>query len=268
MKRLLALLILASVAFANFQFQNQEISVKLNEDGSATVEESLNLVVFSQYSMQLYETGYNKNTLSGWQELTNITEIKVHTSAKDADVRGLIIRPQPLEKSLSAGDVWYAQIILDYSVYPYYDKSGQPINGTGLVEIDNYKPRTTRYSLNEAAFNLPRTERGDIRLDTDTTLSITPPANSLITYLNPIPRALGSFKPPARSRTLSWNDLTLVQFSLEYEIEESLDKEVLQFFSGLQDSIRTSLLSTEGFAAVAIAIILIFSYFYLKFSRR
>ncbi|MFA5077026.1 MAG: hypothetical protein WC488_01225 [Candidatus Micrarchaeia archaeon] len=268
MRKLLSLLLVASVVFANFQLQNQEIAVKISEDGSAIVEERLNLIVFSQYSMQLYETGYDKNTLAGWQEITNISEIKAHVSTKDSDVRDLIIRPQPLEKSLSAGDVWYGQIILDYSVYPYYDKYGEPINGTGLVQIEKYKPRTTRYTLNGGAFNLPRTERGDIRLDKDTTLAITPPPNSMITSLNPLPHDLSGAKLPLRSRVLSWNGLTLVQFSFEYEIEQSLDKEVLQFFSEVQNSIRASLVSTEGFAAVGIAVFLILAYFYLRLSRR
>ncbi len=268
MKKLFAILFLLSLAYADFQLQNLDVAIKLNEDGSAAVEERINVIVFGQYSMQLYESGYNKNNLASWQDVTNISEIKTHIGANYADTRNIVVRPQPLQKSKSGLDVWYGQIIVDYSAYPYYDKNGSVANRTGLVIMDNYKPRTTRYTLNENAFSFKRTETGDIKLDDTTTLSITPPSNALITIVNPITEDMSNVKFPAPSRTLKWSGLTLVQFSLVYEIEQSLDKEVLSFFSDLQQSIRASLSSPEGLSAIAVVLVLAAAYFYLRLSRR
>lgn len=268
MRKLFLLLFICSFAFAEFQLQNLDVSIKLGEDGSAAVEEKVNLIVFGQYSMQLYESGFNKNTLSDWQALTNVSEIKTHVSAKNADIKNMLIRPQPLQKSKSGLDVWYGQIIIDYTALPYYDKDGKIANNTGLVLMEKYKPRTIRYTLNQNALNLPRTDTGDITLPSQTTLSITPPPSAMITYVNPITEEMHNATFPARSGTLAWSGLTLVQFSLAYEVEQTLDKEVVEFFSEVQQNIRTSLLSPEGIAALLIAAILVLSYFYLRLSRR
>ncbi len=268
MKRLFLLLLLCTFAFAEFKLQATDISVKIAEDGSAVVEEKLDLIAYGQYSMQLYESGYNKNTLASWQELTGISEIKTHLSARGVDIRNIVIRPQPLQKSKSGLEVWYGQIIIDYIALPVYDKSGNVVNNTGIVLMDKYKPRTTRYTLNINAFDFDRTNTGDIKLGEETYLSITPPANAMLTYLNPITQDMHDTRFPAQSRTLKWNGLTLVQFSLTYEVEQSLDKEVVEFFSRLQESMRTSLVSTEGLAGLAIAAIIVLSYFYLRLSRR
>ncbi len=266
--RFFILLLLASAAFAEFQLQNLDVSIKMNADGSAAVEERINLIIFGQYSRQLYESGFNTNTLSKWQEISNITEIKIHISARSTDIRNVLIRPQPLQRSLSLSDVWYGQIILSYSAYPYYDADGKVANSTGIVLMDKYKPRTTRYVLNDNSLNFARTETGAIKLDEVITLSITPPQNAMITYVNPITSDMHDANFPALSRTLEWSGLTLVQFSLEYEVEQTLDKEVVQFFSDVQQNIRVGLLSSEGIAALTLAAILVLSYFYLRISRR
>ncbi len=268
MKRLFLLLLVCTVAFAEFKLQNVGVEIKIAEDGTANVEEKTDIIVFGEYSMQLYESGFNTNTLAGWREITGITEIKTHVGTKSVVVKNVLIRPQPLQKSKSALDVWYGQIIVDYVAVPYYDKDDKPVKNTGVVSMDSYKPRTTRYALNENALDFPRTNTGDIKLDEETTLSITQPAGALMIYVNPITSDLHDIQLPAPARKLSWSGLTLVQFSLVYEVEESLDKEVLGFFSDLQDSIRTSLLSQEGIAAVVVAAIMVLSYFYLRLSRR
>lgn len=267
MKRLIMLLLFASVVCAQFQLQSTDISIKLNEDGSAIVEERVSLLIPSadQYTIQLYQSGFNQNTLANWQEITNISDIKTHVSSARTDIRNLIIRPQPLAR---AGlEYFRGQIIIDYLAYPFYT-DGVPVNGTGLVTMSNYKPRTTRYILNENAFSLGRTDTGDIALDRTTTLSITPPSDAMITYLNPITHELLDAKFPVRAETLSWTDITLVQFSLAYEVEQTLDKEVSKFFSDFQDKLRSALTSSEGIAALLVAGVLVVSYAYLRLSRR
>ncbi len=268
MKKLLIILLLLNFAFAEFQLQKFEIITKLNENGSTNVEERINIIMFGQYSRQLYESGYNDNTFSGWQKITNISEIKAHMSTKSTDLKNILIRPQPPRKS-SSEEIWFSQIIISYVAFPYYDKERKMINNTGIVKMEKYKPRTTRFTLNETIFNLPRTETGDIQLDKKTTLSIILPDNAIITHLNPITESLCDAKFPLQSKTLNWSgELTLVQFSLTYEVEQSLDKEVVEFFSDFQKDISTNRLGQEEIIALIIAAILAFSYFYLRISRR
>lgn len=268
MKKLLFLMLLCAFASAEFRLDKTDVSVRIDENGVATVQERIDLTVFGDYSMQLYNSGLDKNILSAWQEITGITEIKTHLSEKSVIIKKLVIRPQPLQKSKSLDDVWYGQIIVDYSAEPYYGANGKVVNNSGIVAMEKYKPRTTRYMLNGNSFSFPRTNTGDIMLDDKTTLAISIPENALITYVNPITRDLTGSNLPTRARALSWNGLTLVQFSLAYEVEQTLDKEVVQFFSDLQESIRLSITSPEGLAGLALAAILVLSYFYLRLSRR
>lgn len=268
MKKLLALVLLLSVIFAEFQLQNLEVGITLNEDGSARVNEKMNLIMFGDYSMRLYESGLNKNTLSAWQDLSNISEIRTHVSAQRASITDIVIRPQPLERSGSGLDIWYGQIIIDYNALPYYDKQGFLVENTGMVRMEKFKPRTTRYTFNENALNFQRTDSGNINLDSEYTLSITPPPSAVIEYVNPITQSMQNVTFPTQSRALSWKGLSLVQFSIVYEVEQSLDKEVTEFFSNLQESMRSSLLSKEGLAAIVLVGIIFFSYIYLRMSRR
>ncbi|MEW6528489.1 MAG: hypothetical protein AB1391_01225 [Candidatus Micrarchaeota archaeon] len=261
-KKLLLILLLANFVFAGFQLQDFEITIKLNEDGNANVEEKIRIMINDSYSRQLYESGYDKNALSNWQEITNIDEIKIHLNRKNVDLKNIIILPQPPRKSISE-DIWFTQIIISYIASPYYDKDGNITNNTGITKIEKYKPRTTRFTLNESAFNLQRTENGDIRLDKKTTISFILPTNAIIVNINPKIENLNT-----TSKTLNWSGLTLVQFSLIYEIEQSLDKEVVGFFSDFQKNISAIRFGQEELTALAIAVILICSYFYLKISRR
>jgi hypothetical protein len=264
----LALLLAFSTCFAEFRLQNVDVSAKLDETGAAVVQERIDLIIISPYSMQLYESGFNKNTLSAWQEITGLDDIKLHVSSSTVENKNLIIRPQPLTKSGSGLDVWYAQIILDYEAHPYYDVDGNILNGTGMVTMDQYKPRTVRYTLNPNAFNLPRTDTGSIKVAPEFTLNIIPPSSAVIKRLNPIPTDIADAQLPIQSRKLSWSGLTLVQFTLEYDIEQSLDHEVLEFFTSLQDQIGTRMRSAEGIAAIFIIVVLVGSYLYLNMSKR
>lgn len=262
------MLVVCSFASAEFRLQGAEVTVRLNDDATASVVEKINLIVVGQYSMQMYESGFSKNTLVDWQRLTDISEIKKHISETNSSIPGITIRPQPLEKSKSMSEVWYGQLILEYEVHPFYDAGGRPVNGTGLVNMEKYKPRTTRYNINENALSFPRTARGDIKLDEGVTLALLLPQGALVSDVNPRPDELEGASLPAQARKVSWSGITLAQFSLAYELEQGLDKEVVEFFSELQQAIRTSLVSGEGLAALLIAAILVLSYFYLRLSRR
>lgn len=269
MKKLFIFLLFFSIAFAEFQFRSLDISITINEDGSANVKETIELIAFGEYSMQLYESGYKNNTLAAWQELTNITEITTHLSRITTDIKkNLIVRPQPLQKSPSGLKVWYGKIIVEYPVYPYYDEKGKPLPYTGVIIMEKYKPRTIRYTLNERAFNLPRTESGDIKLGEGVTLSLIPPPTAQIINANPLPADMYNVQFPTYSKTVTWSALTLIQLSLVYEVEQGLDKEVVEFFTELRQNISISLSSREGIAALTVILLLVLAYFYLKLSRK
>lgn len=267
-KILITLLFLISFSFCEFQLHEAKISITLAEDGSAVVEEKITLLVFGNYSAHVYESGFNENTLSKWQELTNISEIKTHISEGNSNIKNKIVKPQPLKRSLSNTALSYGQIILSYTAEPYYDSNGKKINNTGLVTMEQYKPRLTRYYVNKEAFNFQRTEGEDVKLGEKITLSITPPKKAMITQLNPLSSEFENVTFPTPSKTVNWKGIPLIQFIFIYEIEQSLDKEVTLFFSDFQEAIRTNLVSPEGTAALFIAIILIISYFYLRLSKK
>lgn len=267
---LLLMFLLLSVSFAEFKFRSMDISVTLNEDGSANVIEKINIMAIGQQSMLDYEAGFNKNTLSDWQQITNLSEIRNHISTKYCDIppKSIVIMPQSTQKSKSGMEAWHAQIIISYTALPYYNNS-TPINNTGIVTMNKYKPRTIRYTLNENAFDsLPHTQTGNIKLDETISLTIIPPKSAKIFQVNPLTEEMYNTTFPTSSKPLKWHDITLIQFFLVYEIEQTLDKEVVEFFSTFQQEIRLSMVSQEGMASLVIAGILIFSYFYLRTSKK
>ncbi|MBU0586483.1 hypothetical protein KJ780_03155, partial [Candidatus Micrarchaeota archaeon] len=156
-KEMFFALMLICCTFAEFQLQSADISIKMNEDGSAAVSEKFNLIIYGDYYYQFYQSGFNNNTLSVWQTITGINEIKAHINSQKCDIHNFVIRPQPSERSLSVSDVWYAQIILDYEAAPYYAEDGSILNSSGLFIMESNKPRTMFYTLNDAALNFFRT---------------------------------------------------------------------------------------------------------------
>lgn len=269
----LILLIIAMLAHAqssNFLIDRVTVHVSdIQDDGGAQVKENIKFVMYGEYSNSLYDSGIAQNSLTTWANYTGLKDVKIHVNTANVDVREFRLRPQPRTKCNPIQEICHGELILDYKAYPSYNDTLQttPVTGTGLFRIDQYKPRTKRYTLNPNSLSFKTTSDGNIVLDENIHLTIDLPSDSQLLDANPNPSE-EDLVLPSHVPTLSWTDIVLVKFSLVFDVEQGIDQEISDFFAGITRSISGLLSSPEGFAVVALIVVLIGSYFYIVMSKR
>jgi hypothetical protein len=70
------------------------------------------------------------------------------------------------------------------------------------------------------------------------------------------------------NRYLTWTNTVLVKFSLQFDVEEGLDKEVSEFFSDFLKGIQQALTGEHGIAILAMVAIFVGTYIYLQSVKR
>jgi hypothetical protein len=133
--------------------------------------------------------------------------------------------------------------------------------------MEQYKPRTKRYTINPDSLSFTTTSEGNIVLEDKVYLTIELPPGSELLDVNPYPMD-DSIELPSYVSELSWNDIVLVKFSLVFDVEEGIDKEISDFFAGITRNISRTLSSPEGFALIILTVVLIASYFYIIMAKR
>lgn len=271
---LLCFILLSTSVAAEFILEKVEVVVsEIAPDGSAKVKESIKLMIRGKDSQALYDSGYggySSNDLSFWSSTTGLKDIKRHVNPPNGEITEFTLIPQPRKKCNPIQEICHGELILEYRVLPAFKKDRNPnipIEETGLFTVDNYKPRTTRYSLNTRALSFTRTEQGNILLEKNIHLTIKLPEGTTVTKLNPFPEGIES-ELPASFRELTWSDMVLVRFILEFESEESLGKEVIDFFADFVRYIINGINGPYGSAIITIAIILVGGYLYIQKAKR
>lgn len=233
MKRALLLIMLASLAGAEFLTERVDVSISdIKSDGSAKVHESIKFVMFGNYSNSLYDSGIPSNELSYWSSITGLKDVKFHLNPVYVDIQDFRLRPQPRTKCNPIQGICHGELVLDYIAYPLYNNSSSAVPGTGLFEVEKYKPRTNRYSINPSALSFTTTSEGNIILEDKVFLKIELPAESVLLDVNPAPTD-SNLRLPAHVGSLSWSDIVLVKFTLLFDVEDSIDKEVSDFFGSM-----------------------------------
>ena len=269
MRFLLILLLLATTLSADFLIEKVEVTVSdIQSDGSAKVHESIKFIMFVDYANSLYDSGIATNDLSRWSTNIGLKDVKIHVNTARVDVRDFRLRPQPRTKCNPIQGTCHGELILDYWAYPSYNSTTEePLAGTGLLTVEKYKPRTKRYTINPASLSFTTTPDGNIILEEDIYLTVNLPSDSTTLDVNPQPAGT-DITFPASIASLSWDDIVLVKFSLIFDVEDSIDKEVTDFFAGIIRGISDTLSSPHGFALVLLIVILIGSYLYIIMARR
>ncbi|MBU0590810.1 hypothetical protein KKF81_00755 [Candidatus Micrarchaeota archaeon] len=262
-------LIIATPIYANFLIEKVDVTISdIQSDGSANVHESIKFIIFGDFESSVYDASINSNNLSVWSNNIGLNQVKIHVNTAKVDVQDFRLRPQPRTKCNPIQGVCHGELILDYLAYPSFNTTtSEIVPGTGLFTIEKYKPRTKRYKLNPASFSFMTTADGNIILDDTTNLIIALPQDSIALDVNPQPTD-GSLTLPGKISSLSWNDIVLVKFSLIFDVEDSIDKEVSDFFGTIISTIAETLRSPHGGALVVLLIILIGSYLYIIMSKR
>ncbi|MEM4633526.1 MAG: hypothetical protein QW275_00020 [Candidatus Anstonellaceae archaeon] len=263
--------LLSNYVFADFSMRSLSVFININKDGTAYVEERLYLVISGQISKELYDaTRLSYSDLATWKERTQLSEMRHHVTRANTEISNLRVLPQPIERCNSMLDVCFATVIIDYNI---------PVgrNGTGLVRVENYKPRTSKFSLVSEALSFEQTKTGDLILPEGTTISISIPTNADKIFISNPPQALiespSNFRYDEQDnlryyigeqRTFEWRGDTLSKFQFSYEIEAPLETEVIEFFSTLQRKVSFFLTSNEGPAAIFILAVAAATVFYFN----
>ena len=266
------LLAICGMPHSDFSLRSLSMFVNLNLDGSANIEESLELVINGSQSRDLYDaTRATYSDLSTWKDRTNLTEMRHHVTRAKADITDLRIIPGAIERCNSYIGICYATVMIDYKV-----PAGQ--NGSGLMKVDRYKPRTARYYLQQDALSFEQTKTGDLILPTGTVISIAIPDNAEKIFFSTVPTNLAGepeedFKYDSASNTrfyvgskriFKWSGNALSKFQFIYEVELPLESEVVDFFVNSQSSVSDLIFGPQGLAALFIILSATASFYYFN----
>jgi hypothetical protein len=266
MRKALILFLLISLASGTFEIESVTVTISdIESDGSAKVQESIKFLIKGNFSKVLYDSGFQtKDDLSFWSNVTKLKDVSQHVNPAIVRIENFRLQPQPRSGCNPFLDMCHGELLFDYSIKPAYNNS-QLINGTGLFSVDKYKPRTTRYSLDPAALAFTKTEGGNLILDPKVSLVVELPVDSTDVSFNP---SATSSSIQNGKKQLSWSDMVLVQFSLIFEVEESIDKEVTKFFSDVLSNFQKTIRSQHGMSFLALIVILVGSYIYINISKK
>ena len=269
---LFALLLLSGLPRADFSMKSLSMFVNINLDGSANIDEQLEIVINGSSSRDLYDTTRAAySDLTTWKNRTGLAEMRHHVTRAKAEVTDLRIIPQAVDRCNSFLGTCYAIVAIDYNIPATQ-------NGSGLIKVERYKPRTLRYSLQQDALSFEQTETGDLILPTGTVISLSIPQNSEKIFFSTVPTNLASepeedFKYDSTSNTryyigpkriFKWSGNALSKFQFTYEVELPLETEVVDFFVGSQNAVSDTIFGPQGMAALFIILTAAASFYYVN----
>ena len=267
MRKLLAFLLLLSLASAEFILESIEVTVSdIQPDGSATVKENIKFLVKGNYSRALYDSGMKTtDDLSFWTSNTGISDIRQHVNPAVVLIDNFRLQPQPRSGCNPFLDTCHGGLLISYIVQPVYGNDSVPINGTGLFFMDDYKPRTTRYTLNPAGLSFTPTEGGNMLIGPNVKFSVKIPQGGKVIEIDPEPSEASD---GSQGKVLQWTDMVLVRFSLIFDVESSLGKEASDFFSDAILRFQNTASSSHGISFLVMLGILVGSYVYINIAKR
>ncbi len=263
MKRLLLVILLLSLSYSAFTVTALDVTVDVNEDGSADITEDLYLLITTDYHISVYTNGLTQNDLASWGSLTGLSDVRHHVDNRIVDVQNVVVRPQPVSRCNPLADLCHGELKISYKVDAYRTKEGNAVDNSGLFLADEYKPRTTRYILNSGGMSFEESDLGDVILGENERLTFVFPKMSKITEVTPLPEGV-SKDEVGELKELGWENTVLARFNIVFEVEESLDTEVLQFFLDAREGITDLVSGPEGPALIILVVIIIGGYLHLQ----
>lgn len=243
------LMILAMpMANASYTVKNLNVTMTLNQNTSAHVIESLQVVISNQSVSQYSTNRVALNlTLSNWQALIGPLLVQ-HIISPSGSIYNFKFLPGPI---VNQNGQHIANIILAYDV-------------DNVTSVNETGPRVFNYRFNSKVFNFEHGVSGEI-LTPNTTLTITMPQGSQIQSVYPIPDLpVFAFTNDYKNvTTVSWlNGEPLTKFTLVFIIKQSIEAEVSIFFATAYKD-----LGIFTYIIIALAVVLSIFYIYLRASK-
>ncbi|MGC8669886.1 MAG: hypothetical protein ACP5TL_01900 [Candidatus Micrarchaeia archaeon] len=235
-------------AYSSYTVTHLNVTVQLNKNSSASVNEVLTISL-SNSSVQQYLTNRLalNLTLSTWQTLVGPMLVQ-HIVNPVYGVYNFKFLPGAVFKNASGN---YAYLLMSYNV-------------ANVTSINQTGPRSFVYSFNTKVLNFEHGVSGEV-LPSNTTFTIVLPPNAEIISIYPIPDV------PASAFTTGYRNVTKISwiygeplsaFTLKFMVQESINTEVEAFFSGIYRFFGDSI-----YAIIALLIIAFIVYLYVRAGR-
>jgi len=227
----LFLSVAVSELHASYSLLGLEITVYVQDDGSAYVQETYTIRISGNESIQKYKESIDllkRNDIQAWRDTLNIPLV-YHLGGSPVTISDFTLTPQPIVLPFSYLNETTTSIVLTYVITP-------PANSTGLFIVTRPAPRLYKYVLNTDAFMFDKTTTGDFILPQNTKMVFVLPDNVVITKINPPPSEPEGIFPPVKGiKKLVWERTTVLSgFALEFEKEEPLEAEISAFLNKLE----------------------------------
>ncbi|MFH1285205.1 MAG: hypothetical protein ABIH99_01350 [Candidatus Micrarchaeota archaeon] len=272
LRLLLALFLLAAIANAAFRLESLDVVISVNTDGSAHVSENIVIAINTTDSIAIYDAIMaTTNDISSWKRRTGMSEIRQHFDSSLVTLKNVKVTPQPRDTcGAYVANCYsilknYGMLKIEYDVYPVIEANGSVKRGSGLFKVEQYKPRTINYTLNQKALSFETYENENF-LPAGITLTMRLPPDAIITQLSPTPQPNEELEFPIKEKTfLKWNGpRSLGGLEIAFQRRESLASEITDFFRDWQAITMKFIYSSEGIAAIAIAVVALISAFVLR----
>ncbi|MGI0100646.1 MAG: hypothetical protein ACREBH_02930 [Candidatus Micrarchaeaceae archaeon] len=242
---LVVIALLNPISSASYTAKNLNVTIALNLNTSANVTETLHISI-SNESLSQYKTNRAalNLTLSDWQALIGPLLVQ-HVINPNSSVYNFKFFPGPV---VNQSGSYTANITLEYGV-------------RNVTFISETSPRVFQYRFNPKVLNFEHGESGEI-LNPNTTLTIVLPSSGVISTVYPIPDL------PPYAFTTQYKNITqiswvfgepLSKFTLIFTVKQSIEAEVIGFFSGIYTD-----LGLYSYVLISAAIILTILYIYRR----
>ena len=253
----LVLIVLAAAPIeAAFVRSFVTISITLNEDGSALIQEEIRFFMDNSDSVDLYKISLRTtNNIGGWRNRLNLKDLRYHVDTSYVTVHDLKLQPMsPDTCNIEKGTC--------YGTFMYEYKIKAPEGDRGLVNVTKYlRPRVIGYELLVDRLILETSIVDEEYLADKTALEIKLPGETISIIMSPRPVEYGQDPIPDGAKKVTWQGrIGLSKASLSFERKESLVLEVVGFFSQSQETITKWITSEEGIALAGAALLIIIGY--------
>ncbi len=239
-------LLLVSNAYAYYNITYTNTTVILNNNQSAHVIEQFSLFV-SNASLSQYASNRNAVgvSLSYWQKIIYTSTLQEHIVSSAHSIYGFEFLPGPL---VTIGNNGSAVLTMNYYI-------------NNITSVMNTAPRKFEYSFNNTFFNFENTANGQT-LPYNTRLNLIVSKGDQVVTLYPLPDSPGAgFAGNYTNVTeFSWySGEPLSSFSFSYITTQSLQNEVVSYFTGIYTNYTTLV-----YIAVLAIIVFVGVYIYRK----
>ncbi|MGC8652034.1 MAG: hypothetical protein ACP5UH_02165 [Candidatus Micrarchaeia archaeon] len=241
-------LVLVQFSYSSYTVTHLNVTAQLNENTSAFVNEVLTVKVSNDSVAQYTTNRLALNlTLSTWQSLVGPMLVQ-HIVNPTRGVYNFKFLPGAIFRNSSGN---FAYLLMSYDV-------------ANVTSVNRTGPRSFRYAFNTNVFNFEHGVSGEV-LPANTTFTIIAPPGATITSVYPVPDA------PAAAFTTGYSNITRVSwfygeplstFNFTFTLQESIETEVMNFFSGVYRTLGYAL-----YLIIVLALIGLIVYVYIRAGR-